>query len=346
MSDHRLRRRAGQVVRALAERDFHGARLDAVVQIGRSAVVVDVADVTGINTGVFDRQLHRPRRLFARFVHAHAMMRVARRAVAPDFGVDLRAARTGGLLALHHEHPRTLGQDEAVAIFGERTRGALRLVIAGVGHDPHHTKSGHHRLGDGRIGAPANHVVDDAQLQVAIRVTHRVRRRSAAGRDQMRETVKVVSHRDFRGDRADRAGGDGVDRCLPLGVVEPELVHPLAELHRPAARPQHDADALPRLEIERLRIEPRVAQRFRRRSDGHGHDARDVADVLRIDPGVRVEVDFAGYATRQTGGVELGDRTDAGTPGCECVEIVFATNAVWAEDADAGDDDSRGHCQR
>src|SRR5436853_635570 len=61
----------------------------------------------------------------------------------------------------------------------------------------------------------------------------------------MREAVEVVGHRDLRGDRSDRAGGDRVDGGLLRGVVEPQLVHPFAELHRPTARSEHPARRTP-----------------------------------------------------------------------------------------------------
>ena len=81
-------------------------------------------------------------------------------------------------------------------------------------------------------------------------------------------------------------------------------------------------------------------QRFVRRGDDHRHDARDVLHVLRIDPERRIEIDLAGDARRKRGGVELRDGADAGAAGFQRGEVIFAADAVRAESADAGDDDS------
>ena len=123
-------------------------------------------------------------------------------------------------------------------------------------------------------------------------------------------------------------------------VGEPELVHPLAELDGAAAGAEHDADVAARLEIDGARIELRVPQRFVGRGDGHRHDARNVLHVLRVDPERRIEIDFAGDARRERRRVELRDGADAGTAGFQRGEVVLAADAVRAESADAGDDDS------
>src|SRR6202022_1766680 len=117
---------------------------------------------------------HGPGRLFTRFVEPDAMVRVACRSVARDLAVDARPAGPCRLLALHDEHPGAFGENEAVAVPGERTRCAGRVVIAGVGHDAHHAEAGHHGCRDRGVRTAADDVVDDAELEVAIRVADRV----------------------------------------------------------------------------------------------------------------------------------------------------------------------------
>ena len=117
MADHRLGRRAGQRGRFLSKGKLHRASFDPIVQVGRGAVIVQVPHVARADIGILHGKLHRPRRLLARFLHADAVMRVARRAIARDFGVNARAARLGGLFALHDEHPSAFSEDETVAIF-------------------------------------------------------------------------------------------------------------------------------------------------------------------------------------------------------------------------------------
>ena len=111
--------------------------------------------------------------------------------------------------------------------------------------------------------------------------------------------MKVIRHRNLRRDGPDGAGRDGVDRRLPLGIVEPQLVHPLAELDRPATRPKHDAHGAACFQIDSGRVELRVAQRLVGCRQRHRDDARDVADVFRVDPRHRIEVNFAGDAARK-----------------------------------------------
>src|SRR5204862_5357930 len=187
------------------------------------------------------------RRLFAGVVHAHAVVRVARRSVSRHLGVDVRAARTGGALALHDEHPGALAEDEAVAVAGEGARAAFGLLVPGVRDDAHDAEAGHHGLGDRRVGAAGDDVVADAELEIAIGVAEGVRRGRTAGRDQVREAVKVVGHRDLGCDRADRAGRDRIDRGLLRRALVPELVHALAELDGPAAGTEHHAHLAARL---------------------------------------------------------------------------------------------------
>ena len=95
MPDHRLGRRARHAIGAAAEQPAHAARLDGVVEHGRGAVKVDVADLLERAAGSIDREPHRADDLLAVGIHLHAVVGVAGRAVAVDGGVD-RARRARG----------------------------------------------------------------------------------------------------------------------------------------------------------------------------------------------------------------------------------------------------------
>ena len=58
------------------------------------------------------------------------VVRVRRDAVPDQLGVDLRPARLRALVLLEHDGATGLAHHEAVATGVERTRGALRVVVA------------------------------------------------------------------------------------------------------------------------------------------------------------------------------------------------------------------------
>src|SRR5689334_13172695 len=120
---------------------FDGARLDAVVQLRRRTVIVDVLHLGSGNRGLLQRQPDGARRLLATLLQADAMIRLARGAVACHLPVDMRSARTRLLHLLQYEEPRALGDHKAVAIARERPRGALRLMIPTRAHDAHELKA-------------------------------------------------------------------------------------------------------------------------------------------------------------------------------------------------------------
>src|SRR4029077_7852610 len=81
---------------------------------------------------------------------------VERAAVAADLAVDARAAPDRLCERLEHHDARALAEQEAVAVAVERTRGALRLVVA-RGHRLDLAEPGDaHRI-DHRVGAAGEH---------------------------------------------------------------------------------------------------------------------------------------------------------------------------------------------
>ena len=120
MTDHRLRGRSGHRVRVAAEDAPDALRLDAIVQLRRGAVVVDVADLFRTPVGAAERGLDAAHDLRAIRIHLHAVIGVARRCVAFDARIDGGTARERAIFPLDHQHPRAFTEHEPVAPAIER----------------------------------------------------------------------------------------------------------------------------------------------------------------------------------------------------------------------------------
>src|ERR1035438_9585928 len=160
----------------LAEGEFHGTRLDPVVEFRGGAVIVDVLHVARRDAALFETDADGPRRLFAALFQTHPVIGLAGGAIAGDLAVYVRAARLGPLHLFHHEEPRTLGDHETVAIPGEGPRGALRLLVPTGGHDAHQLETAQDQRRNGRIHAARHYRIQHAHLNVAVGIPHGVRR--------------------------------------------------------------------------------------------------------------------------------------------------------------------------
>src|SRR5271157_5323978 len=116
MPDLRLQAGHRRLARLLAQGQLQRARLDAVVQLRRGAVQVDVADVCRCDACIFHGHLNGAGRLLSALLQANAMKGLAGRAISRYLGEDPRSSRAGMLVLLEEEHPRTFGHNEAVAM--------------------------------------------------------------------------------------------------------------------------------------------------------------------------------------------------------------------------------------
>src|SRR3954462_4745651 len=89
----------------------------------------DVLNIFRSNARFIERESDRARWFIGRVAHANAMKRLAGRAVAGDFGVNLGSACFGVFVLFEDKHPRAFGKNKAIAIGGKWSRGALRLII-------------------------------------------------------------------------------------------------------------------------------------------------------------------------------------------------------------------------
>ena len=190
-----LRRRHRRPLRVLfAERLLDHARLRRVAERRRRRVRVDVADVRRLDAGVVERHPHRARRVLARRIGLRHVRRVRRDAVAGELAVDLRAARTRVLELLEHEDRSRLAHHEPVARAIERTRRALRIVVA-ARERAHRVEAGDADLGDRRLRPAREHHVG---------ATHADRVRGVADRHVRRRAGRALRHQRPLGAELDR----------------------------------------------------------------------------------------------------------------------------------------------
>ena len=302
----------------VAERHLRRTRLDAVVQQRGRAVVLHVADVLGREAGVGERLAHRARRLLAGLVEAHAVVGVARRAVAADLGEHPRAARARPLERLEDEHPGALAEDEPVAPRVEGAARRRRGVQAGRREDLHEREAGHDAGRDDGVGAAREDEVLVAPRDEPRRVGERIGRGRAARRDHVRAALEAEAHRDLGGERPHRAGRDRVDGGLLQVAAVPVAVHPLEEIHGAAARAEDDGDPAPLVERQPFRVDSRARERLAGGRERERDDAPDVPELLRAQRGLGVEaLHLGGDRHVERGRVEERDPGDAGPSGAQ-----------------------------
>lgn len=85
------------------------------------------------------------------------MISVARRAVAGNLSIDLRAALLRTLEVFEDVDPRAFAEHDAGAVARERSRGARRLIVPLICEHGHQVKSGEDAGSDGRINAAREH---------------------------------------------------------------------------------------------------------------------------------------------------------------------------------------------
>ena len=96
------------------------SRLDGVVDEGRRAVVIDVADFFRTPMRAPECHLDASHDFGSIGIHLHAVIRIARRSVPLDARIRANAARDRAILAFDDEHPRAFAQHETVAAAVER----------------------------------------------------------------------------------------------------------------------------------------------------------------------------------------------------------------------------------
>src|SRR6185369_16050679 len=92
MTDLRLRCRHRNPCRLPVKRELQRARFNSIVEQSGRAVEVYVVKIFRLAASVCEREAHGTCRLVTIFSESHAMIRIARRAIAGHFSVNLSAA--------------------------------------------------------------------------------------------------------------------------------------------------------------------------------------------------------------------------------------------------------------
>ncbi len=161
----------------------------------------------------------------------------------------------------------------------------------------------------------------------------------------MAQAAEAEAHGDFTGQRADGAGGNGVDAALLLlaGVVEAVLF--LREVLAAAAGADHDADLPQFVTRHGVRVEPRILQRFRNACRSQWHGPRDVRPVLHGNVPVGVEFigNFARHLYDEARRVEAGNAPYPAAAVSRGFPKTLAPDPIGADGADSGNHNMT-HC--
>ena len=130
VSGHRLRRRDREPRRVIAEDRLERRGLGTVIRLGRGAVRVHVADPLCWDARVLDRHAHRAHRALAARWRCRHVMRVGGLPVPDDFTKDFGAPGSCEVERLEHQATGTLAENETVALFVERPRRTLGVVVS------------------------------------------------------------------------------------------------------------------------------------------------------------------------------------------------------------------------
>lgn len=156
----------------------------------------------------------------------------------------------------------------------------------------------------------------------------------------MRWAAEMEGDGEFGGEVAVGAGGDGVEGGR--AVLKEEFVLFFDEGEPAAAGAEGDTDLALGFDIFRVEGELGLSEGFAAGDEGEGDEAWDATEFNRIENGGRIEItDLAGDGGTEAGGVEVGgEGREAGMAGETGGEVVGGADGVWADDADAGDDDA------
>ncbi len=134
---------------------------------------------------------------------ARAVEIVGLLADAADDGVDRRAARHRRVVVLQHQRRRALGDDEAVAVLGERPRDFLRRLV-GARQRREKREADHHFRVDRAVGAERDRRIGVAAADRLDAELDRGRAGGAGGRQRDRRALGADRLGDALGDEAEQ----------------------------------------------------------------------------------------------------------------------------------------------
>src|SRR5215211_3524019 len=171
---HRLGRGDRELVGVVAEDVLDRLRLGRVAERRRGPVRVDVADPRGLDSGSLEGAAHHLPDADRLWLGCGKVVRVVGGAVAEHLGVDLRAARPGGLELLQDERASALPHHEPRARRVEGPRGSRGVLLLG-GEAAHGREAGQDQRVDAGLGAAREDRVGVAAADDLGALPHRVR---------------------------------------------------------------------------------------------------------------------------------------------------------------------------
>ena len=341
VAGHRLGRRNREPLRVIAEHRLDRDGLVLVVELGRRAVRVDVADRRRLEPGVPQRGAEAGLGAAVVGRRRRDVVGVAVGGVADQLGVDPRAAPSGVLELLEHQDAGALADHEAVAVEVERPARALGLGVAGR-HRPHRVEPADPEDRDRGLGAAGDHAVGVAVADRAHRLADRVRARSSTPR---RATCSGRSRRS--GSRSCPGAslmmmsvtkyGENPWRG-PLAAWAAKVSSMVWTPPRPA--PMNDPQRSASASGNRGR-QPGVGDRHHAGGDAELEEPVDVLDLALVEEPRRLPaLDLAGELGRELAAIEQRDRPRAALARQQARPRGFEVVADRGDEADAGDDDA------
>jgi hypothetical protein len=172
------------------------ALLTALVsQTSPTGVGVDVIDFPGVDLGVFHGHGHAAGGPLASGQRRAHVVGVGGQTVAGQLAVDSGAAFFGVLVFLEDDHAGALAHDKAVPAPVERTRSALRFVVARA-QGAHGAETRDADRHDAGLAAAGEHDIGIAELDDAPGLAHAVVGRGAGRDDGHVRSAQAVLHRN------------------------------------------------------------------------------------------------------------------------------------------------------
>src|SRR5580700_3285461 len=155
MAGHGLGGTDGNVFGAFAEDALEGAGFDDIAERRRSAMRVHIANIFGLELGVFDGGAHDAKRTIAIFCRLRNVKSIAGHSVSDDFSKDVGTALLCVFERFQNYDAGAFADDETVALRIKRAAGVRGIVIAS-GERFHAGKTANAHGRNSRFGTAAN----------------------------------------------------------------------------------------------------------------------------------------------------------------------------------------------
>ena len=237
---------------------------------------------------------------------------------------------------LDHDNAAAFADDEAIAILIERTRRALRFVVARAQRF-HRGETGETDGNDGRFRAAGEEDFGIAEFDDPPGFADGVVRSRAGGDNAHVRPAQAPLHRDEAAGHVPDEHRNG-ERGDAIGTfVEERAVLVFERFQAADAAADHDAETIA---IDLLEIEIRIGHGAFRRGHREMGKAIGALVFLRIiEDRFRIKVaNLAADFAVVTGGLEISDRVDAAPAFEKIIPEGFQLVAQGRRDAHAGDD--------